>query len=325
MSWSHPYLLFFTPFLLVLLYILWRKTSQTREENLAKLAYLHQTAAVTSSNRQLVLRLNFLGVGLCLIALAGPLYGLKTHKVERQGIDILYAVDASNSMLATDFNPSRLGAATRLLQQLVTSESQHRQGLIGYAGAPILLCPLTNDSGTVQLTFEQLHPSMFPVQGTGIGTAIELAIETFNNSQSSSKVLILLTDGEDHGTQPLAAAQKAQEAGIRILTIGMGTPEPTPITINGRPLTDERGNTVFSKLEEDLLIDIAEKTQGYYQRYEPQKNPIEDLEDYVSQLTQDTLRSSLEEQLENRYQWPLVIGLLFLGLAYWLRRRPLNG
>ncbi len=202
--------------------------------------------------------------------MAKPQFGTKLIKSEKEGTDVVIAVDVSRSMLAQDVKPDRLSRAKQSLTTLIKELEGNRIGIIAFAGTAIWQCPLTADISAATLFLRLMNKNIIQLQGTAIGKAITLASKTLEKTAPKSKAIIILTDGEDHKSNPEQAAKQAAEKGIRIYTIGFGTTKGEPI-----PITDKQGNftgykkdkqqkVVLSKADETLLAQIAQETGGAY-------------------------------------------------------------
>lgn len=277
---------------------------------------------INYGRRRLKATLVVLGVALLCFTLAGPRWGYKWETLTRKGVDILVAVDVSNSMKATDIAPDRLQAARRELTDLVTMLQGDRVGLIAYAGTPFVLCPLTLDYGAFSMFLTYLETDLIPVQGTAIGDAIRKAIDTFDPANRNSRALILITDGEDHEGQPLEAAKAAKEAGITIYTIGIGDPGGAPVPDpDGGGFLKSGGEMVISKMDEESLQRIALETGGAYVRATSGDLDLDTI--YRQGIRRDIdaqeLKSERQKRWEERFQWPLGLAILLLLLEGNLR------
>jgi Ca-activated chloride channel family protein len=249
---------------------------------------------------------------LVALALTRPQWGLLEQTVQQEGLDIVIAVDLSSSMRATDLNPSRIESARRELAFLVEELRGNRIGLVGFAGSAFLFCPLTVDTDAVEMFLGEMTIEAVPVPGTALGDAVKVAMETFQmseNQEDGSKVLLLLTDGEDHESQPIELAQQAAEQGIIIDTIGIGTAEGALIPEKfGGVVRNEAGEPVRSQLDGAVLQEMAEITGGMFLRLDDSSN---DLDTYLSRLKKRQTRnfgSKTEVLRQERF-------ILFLGLA----------
>ena len=259
-----------------------------------------------------------------IIAVAGPRWGFQWEEVRREGVDIVIALDTSRSMLATDVKPSRLERAKLALQELVQQLQGDRIGLVAFAGSAFIQCPLTLDYGAFLESLRATAVGIIPKGGTALDEAIRAGLAAFENHPSKHHALIIITDGEDHDGQVQGASQLAAEKGIKVYTIGVGTPEGELIslTIDGRPafLKDRQGQVVKSRLDTETLQDIAITTGGaYVYDSSPSLGLDEVYARYISQLEKRELTSTLERRYEDRFQLPLALGLILLVLEPFIR------
>jgi Ca-activated chloride channel homolog len=261
-----------------------------------------------------------------ILALARPQWGVTQETVAFRGRDILIAIDTSRSMLAGDVSPSRLGRAKLVAEDLIAALPDERIGLVAFAGEADVQAPLTVDHETVIDAINHLDTNTVARGGTDIASAIRAAQLALGQKGKSLRALVLLTDGEELDENGVEAARKAAESGIRIFTIGIGSPNGSQITLpNGQLLRDRDGEVVVSKLDEDRLKEIAESTGGFYLRL-TSTTASQVLTQGLLHLGEANLSNrSLTKPIE-RYQWPLAVGLLFLFIAMVtadrLRRAP---
>ncbi len=256
----------------------------------------------------------YLGALLFLtLALSRPQFGSKLREERAQGVEMMLVVDVSNSMLVEDFEPNRLErtkfAISRLFERL---NRQERVGVIAFAGEAQVRLPITSDYRMAQAYTSRLSPSSISVQGTDIGKAIDLALLSYSDNEESSRVMILITDGENHDTHAIEATQRAKAMGVKIYTIGIGTPEGAPITINGEFIRDSEGEIVVSKLGEQTLREIADITDGGYIRATNQVLGLSEITDEINSLKQSELNVVQFEEYNEQYQYMLGIALLLL-------------
>ncbi len=269
------------------------------------------------------------GVSLLLVAFLRPRWGFHWEEIKRRGVDLIVAVDVSESMLAEDIQPNRLERAKREITDLVGMLKGDRIGLIAFAGASFLECPLTLDYGSFKIFLDYLDTDLIPVPGTAIGEAIQTAIRSFSTERRSSKALILITDGEDHSGEAEKAAQAAKEKGIRVFTIGIGSKEGAPIPLRGGTgdfKKDRRGQVVMSKLRETSLQKIALSTGGSYVRSVSGDMDLKKIyeEEIRGKMEAGELQSTKKRHWEERFQWFLFAGILLFAFEAILpdRRRP---
>lgn len=255
---------------------------------------------------------------LFLIALARPQIGTKLEEVKRRGLDIFVAVDVSLSMKAEDIKPSRLEKAKHEVARLIDLLEGDRIGLIVFAGEAFIQCPLTLDYGAAKMFLDIMDPSIMPVQGTAIGKAILRAVESFVQSERKHKVLILITDGEDTVEDPMKAAELAEKEGVVIYTVGIGSPQGVPIPLydgSGRRTgfkKDLEGNVVTTKLDSLTLEKIALQTSGKYYNATPSEMELNKIYESIGNMEKKELSSRVFSQYEDRFQYFLGLGLIFL-------------
>lgn len=266
---------------------------------------------------------------LCLMvfALMRPQWGFKWHEIKRKGLDILVAVDVSKSMLAEDIKPNRLERAKLALADFVKHLKGDRIGLIAFSGSAFTQCPLTVDYSGFLLSVESLDINTIPKGGTSISSAIRQAMESYEGGLKKYKVLIIITDGEDHEGGPVKVAESAQKEGIKIFCIGIGTNEGELI-----PETDESGNKAFlkdrsgavvkSRLDEAALQKIALATGGSYVRANSKELGLELIyKEKLSQMEKRELESKMAKQYEERFQIPLLLAFLLLAVEFLISER----
>ncbi|MCM8781937.1 MAG: VWA domain-containing protein [Candidatus Omnitrophica bacterium] len=264
---------------------------------------------------------------LAVFSLMRPQWGFKWHQIKRKGLDILVAVDVSKSMLAEDIKPNRLERTKLALADFVKHLKGDRIGLIAFAGSAFVQCPLTVDYSGFLLSVEALDINTIPKGGTSISSAIRQAIESYEGGLKKYKVLIIITDGEDHEGDPVKAAELAQKEGIKIFCIGIGTKEGELI-----PVTDESGNKVFlkdrsgavvkSRLDETTLQKIALATGASYVRASAKEFGLDLIyKEKLSEMEKKELETKMAKQYEERFQLPLGIAFLLLALEFILSDR----
>jgi Ca-activated chloride channel family protein len=252
-----------------------------------------------------------------IIALADPQIGKTVEEVKREGVDIIVALDVSLSMKAEDISPNRLEKAKHEIAKLIDILQGDRIGLVAFAGIAHVQCPLTLDYSAAKLFLRMMDTDLIPQPGTAIGDAIEKSIKAFNQKERKHKVLILITDGEDHESDPIAAAEKAAEEGILIYTIGLGSPQGVPIPLYDRYgnstgfKKDREGNVVTTKLDVTTLQKIAYMTDAKYYISSAGETELKEIYDEVNQLEKKELTSRQFSQYEDRFQ-------IFIGMALFL-------
>lgn len=261
----------------------------------------------------------------CFVFVAAqPQWGEATRRVERQGIDVVLAMDASRSMLAEDVPPSRLEAAASEVNSLLERLSGDRVGLVVFAGFAFTQSPLTSDYGAIRLYIDRLNPASIPAQGTAIGRAIRESTELLTGGgdegfrRSNNQLIIVISDGEDHETEPVEAAAAAAEAGIRVYTVGLGTESGGRIPVRDRAgnltgwFTDRRGEVVVTRLADAQLREVARAGNGDYQRYAGPGSVARFVEDAIEDFEEEELSSALRTHYVDRPEFFVIPGLLAL-------------
>jgi Ca-activated chloride channel family protein len=271
-----------------------------------------------------------IGVVVLGLAAARPQVGTKLGVVKREGVDLMLAIDVSASMRARDLKPDRLEKARREAASLIGLLDGDRVGIITFAGEAFVQCPLTVDYGAASMLLSSIEPGTIPTPGTAVGEAIRTAIRGMETRPDRAKALVIMTDGEDHGSEALDAAREASEAGITIYTIGLGSTagEPIPEVSGDGYKRDRSGQIVMSKLNEPVLIDVAAATGGRYFRATDSERELDAIEEEISAMQQGELESRMYAYYEERFQVPLALALAVLSLEALLPdavRRRRNG
>ena len=264
-------------------------------------------------------------VTLLILAAARPQFGSKLREQKSQGIEMMLAIDISNSMLAEDFAPNRLERTKYAVDKLFDGLKQDRVGVVVFAGDATVQLPITSDYRMAKAFAKRISPSMAAVQGTSIAKALSLAEMSFSSDSDASRAIILITDGEDHEGQVLEAAQRAADQGIKIFAIGIGTPEGAPIQIGNEFIKDEKGNMVVSKLDEEMLQQITQMTGGAYVRATKQSLGLDEIIRTLNDMEQSELTTVRFEEYNEQYQYLLLAALVLLLAEFLLldRRNPL--
>ncbi len=255
-----------------------------------------------------------LAVAALITALGQPQFGTRVETVRREGQDIIVALDLSNSMLAEDITPNRLQKAKLSIARLIGRLEGDRIGLVAFAGEAFVQCPLTSDYGAASLFLNAMDPDIVPVQGTNLGAALDVALDAFDAEVRQHRVLVVITDGEDHEGEIDAAVETAAESGIKIYTVGMGSLEGVPIPEfdeQGRRSgfkRDAEGNVVTTRLDEATLEAIARRTGGRYFRATGAGTELNALTDEIAAMDDREFEAQQVTQFEEQYQ-------IFLGLA----------
>ena len=259
-----------------------------------------------------------------IIALANPQIGTRLEEVKREGVDIIIALDVSLSMRAEDISPNRLEKAKHEISKFIDLLQGDRIGLIAFAGISHVQCPLTLDYSAAKLFLRMMDTGLIPVQGTNIADAIRQAMKAFNQKDRKHKVLVLITDGEEHREDAIEEAKKAADEGIIIYTIGLGSPDGVPIPIYDRNgnrkgfKKDRSGNVITTKLDVTALQKIAFTTDGKYYIATSGENELNNIYDEINKLEKKELSSQQFSQYESRFQFFIIIGLILLLIETFL-------
>lgn len=311
--------------LIFLLDLAWRNRA------LKRFAAAGTLARMVPGNSNLRVLVKFLllrhALSFIVVAAAGPQFGTRLAEVRSEGIDLVVAIDVSNSMECEDLRPSRMEAARRSMEQLIDKLRGDRLGIVVFAGEAFVQLPITADRSAAKLFLNAVNTNSVGTQGTAIGAAIDLARESFEKDVPGSKAIIVITDGENHEDDAEGAARAAAEAGIVVHTIGMGTPEggPLPVRRNGQVTgfrKDQNGTTVVSRLNEPMLQRIAAEGKGMYVRATSTSSGMEQLMADLRSLDTTEKGSFMYTSHEDQFQYPLGIGILLAlaGLALGERR-----
>lgn len=254
-----------------------------------------------------------------ILGVAGPQFGSKLQQVKKEGVELIIALDVSNSMMAQDIKPSRLDAAKQAISRMVEKLSDDKVGLIVFAGDAYVQLPITTDYSSAKLFLSGINTDIVPIQGTAIGTAIDLAAKSFTPDTEASKAIIVITDGENHQDDAIAAAKAAREKGIYVHTIGMGLAQGGPIPEKGNPgqyMRDGSGNPIISKLDEETLKEIAKAGEGIFVRASNSNVGLNTLLDEIDRMDKTLLEERVFSDYAEKYQYFLIMALIFVLLDF---------
>ena len=269
----------------------------------------------------------FVAIGLFAVLLARPQFGSRLETVKRQGIEVIIALDISNSMLAEDVQPSRLQKAKRLVSQLVDKMENDKVGMIVFAGDAFTQLPITSDYISAKMFLETIDPSLISKQGTALGAAINLSTRSFTPMEGVGRTVILITDGENHEDGALEAAKAAVEKGIQINVLGVGMPEGAPIPIPGSNdyRRDREGNVVVTKLNEQMCQEIAQVGQGIYVRVDNSNAAQIAITKEINKLAKADVETQVYTEFNEQFQaiaW-IILLLLLVEMLILERKNPL--
>ena len=249
-----------------------------------------------------------------VIGLSRPQIGARLKEQEIKGAEIIIAIDVSNSMLAEDYSPNRLERAKLAVSRLVDKLRDDRIGLVIFAGTSFVQLPVTTDYVSAKMFLNSIDTGSIPIQGTALGDAITTCIRSFSAQSDKSRAIILITDGENHEDDPVAAAKQAAEMGIKVFTIGVGSPEGKPIPMNGELLKDKDGEIVVSRLDEAVLQEIAAEGNGAYVRAGNSEFGLNPIIDDLRKLEDEKYSSVVFEEYDEQFMYFLAIALVFFVL-----------
>jgi len=255
-----------------------------------------------------------------IILLARPQFGSKLEEVRKEGVEVIIALDVSNSMLAQDIQPDRLTRAKQALTRLIDNLENDKIGLVVFAGDAYTQIPITTDYISAKMFLSAIGPEMVPKQGTAIGSAINLGMRSFSPGEGRSKAMIIITDGENHEDDPVAAAEEAAKEGIVIHTIGIGSSQgvPVPVTAGGGRdyLKDSEGNTVITKLDEDILRKISAVAGGSYVRAGSSSIGLDEVYNEIRKMKKEDLESTMYTEYNDQFQIFAAAALFLLLLEF---------
>ena len=261
---------------------------------------------------------------LLIVAAARPQYGQKENTVKRQGIEVMVALDISNSMLAEDVAPNRLDRAKQMLSKMIDHMVDDKVGLVIFAGEAFTQLPITCDYVSAKMFLNTITPNLIQTQGTAIGTALQTAISSFGSLESEAgRAIVLITDGENHEDDAIAAAKQAHELGMQVFVIGIGKPEGAPIPKPGTNdyFKDRSGQVVVSKLNEEMCQQIAEAGSGVYVRCDNTNTAMRALQQELDRIATTELETTVYADYNEQYQSFALIALLLLMIEFFIMSR----
>jgi Ca-activated chloride channel family protein len=322
--WFWTLLLIPAIFILFLWLQLWRRKAQKRFAERRLLERLSPNQSLFKS----ILKILVLcaGFGCLSLALVNPKIGTKLETVRSQGVDIVFAVDVSKSMLAEDIAPNRLEKSKQLVAQIINNLASDRVGIIAYAGKAFPQLPITTDYASAKMFLQNMNTDMLSSQGTAIREAIQLAKTYYDDEEQTNRVLIIISDGEDHEGEVVDIAEEAKEEGIRILTIGVGDVKggPIPIKRNGVVLNykkDSNGETVITRLDEGTLREIAQETDGVYINGRNTSEVVDTIKEVLERMDKKEFESKQIADYKDQFQWFLGMAILFFLIDIFLLER----
>ena len=323
---KYLYLLFIVPILvLIFLYNLyWKRKKQHEFGDLELIKKLSPEKSVFKPILKLIVFI--LALACIIIALVNPKIGTKAETIKREGIDIVFAVDVSKSMLCEDIAPSRLEKSKQIVSQIISQLGSDRIGIIAYAGSAFPVLPITTDYSVAKMFLQSMNPSIVSSQGTSLDDAIKLSTTYFDKKDKTKKLLIMISDGEDHSEGAESAAEEANNAGIKIITIGIGTEKggPIPLKVNGVVSSFQRDNNnevVVTKLNPESLKSIAKATKGGYLNGNNTKEVLDYIKNAMDNIEKTEFESEQFTDFNAQFQWFLGFGFFLLIIDIFLMEK----
>ena len=295
----------------------WKKRTQKKFSNALLLEKLAPNSSTFKSTLKLITLL--LGISFLLIGLVNPKMGSKLKTVKREGVDIVFALDVSKSMLAEDIAPNRLEKAKQIIAKIISNLGSDRVGVIIYAGNSYPLLPITTDHAAANMFLQNANPDLVSSQGTAINEALELAKTYYNNDEQTNRFLVIISDGEDHQEETKQMAQNLSNDGVKVYTVGVGTEKggPIPIRVNGSMVgykKDRTGETVITKRNSEVLQDIADIANGKYIDGNITEKPVKEISGIMANAQKSEFETKQFSDYKDQFQWFLGVGLFFLLL-----------
>lgn len=320
------YALALIPLFIIIYWIMtrWRKKALLSFGELAVIQQLYPD--VSKSKRIWKFILYLFAFTFLIIGIVNPQVGTRLEEVKRKGADLMICLDVSNSMKAEDLAPNRLEKAKQSISKLIDKLDGDRLGVIVFGGEAYVQLPITTDYSAAKMFLESINTDMIPTQGTAIGKAIDMAMESFGKDEGKNKAIVIITDGENHEDDAIKAAEDAAEKGITIHTIGMGSAEGAPIPlykVNVREgfRKDKEGNTIVTKLDEKMLQEISAAGNGIYVRASNSDAGLNNVLEALDKLEKKQFDSKMYSDYEDRFQWFIAVAFLLLLIETFLTER----
>ena len=316
-------------FLIYLIFRRWQKKSISKYFDINTINFL--SPEISKSKPLLKFIIISIALLMLVISLVNPKIGTELKTVKREGVDIVFAIDVSKSMLAEDIAPNRIIKSKRIVSELLNNLGSDRVGIIAYASTAIPVLPITTDFSSARMFLESLNTDMLSSQGTSIAEAINLSKNYFNDENQTNRVLCVISDGEDHENQNNNLSDIAKESGITIISIGVGSTNGAPIPIKENNIVktykkDEKGEVVITKLNENMLNDMATQTGGIYFKGDNTSLVVNSIVDELKEMDKQEFESKQFVSFKDQFQWFLFVGLFLIILdvvvferkTYWI-------
>lgn len=320
---KYLYLLIIIP-IVVLIYLFnlyWKRKKQLEFGDLALVKRLSPDKSVFKATLKISALL--LALACIILALVNPKIGTKVETVKREGIDIVFAIDVSKSMLAEDIAPSRLEKTKQIVSQIINNLGSDRIGIVAYAGSAFPVLPITTDYGVAKMFLQSMNPGMVSSQGTSLDEAIQLSATYFDEKSKTAKLVIMISDGEDHSEGVADVAEEANKNGLKILTIGVGTEKGGPIPLKRNGIVesyqrDQNGEVVTTKLNETTLREIAKATKGGYISGNNTKQVVDYVKNALDNIEKTEFETKQFANYQSQFQWlaGFAFFLLFIDIFF---------
>ncbi|MDR1810940.1 MAG: VWA domain-containing protein [Prevotella sp.] len=325
---EYLYLLLLLPFLVAgFIY-----TNIQKRKSVEKLGELHLIKLLmpelSLKRSYLKFWLLFAAIVFGIIVLARPQFGTKIEKVEKTGIELVIAIDVSNSMLARDITPDRLSKAKQILTRIIDERRNDKVAIVVFAGEAFVQLPMTADNQSAKLFLETIDPNLVPVQGTAIGSAINISMNSFSSDKDIDRALILITDGESHDGNATEMAAQAASHGIQVNVVGIGSPQGVPVPVSqysNENRKDSEGKTVVSKLNEAMCDEIAKAGKGLFVKVDNSNSALKKLQAELEKLQKKDYEGVAYSEYDEKYQlfaWPMLL-LLFVEICVFDKKNKL--
>lgn len=324
MRFLHPYILFLLiPLGMVAIYLFWRMARQRKElKRFGDTELVRLLMPDLSLRRKLAKEIVLLlAIAMLVMTLARPQMGSKSEKVERQGIELMVAMDISNSMLSNDVKPSRLARAKAIVSKMIDKLGNNKIGLIFFAGDAYVQLPITGDMISAKMFLNNAAPDLIQIQGTALEDAINLAVRSFSSDDQVSKAIVVITDAEDHEGNVISAVEDARKYGVLVDIVGVGSPEGGPIPMPEGGYLQSNDGMVITKLNEQLGMEIATASGGIYVRANDVSQTVKLLQESIEKLDQSELEMTIYSAYNEVYYIPLTLALLLLAVDFVLLDR----
>ena len=304
--------------------LFWKKRTQKKFANSNLLQKIAPDRSVFKAGLKFVVLC--LAFSFLILSLVNPKMGTKLKTLKREGVDIVFALDVSKSMLAEDIAPNRLEKSKQIISKIVDNLGSDRVGVIVYAGNAYPLLPITTDHAASKIFLQNANPDMVSSQGTAINEALDLAKTYYNNDEQTNRFLVIISDGEDHEKNTVSVAQELSKEGVKVFTVGVGSEKgsPIPLRVNGNLngyKKDRQGEVVITQRQVKILKDIAESTGGTYVDGNRTANPVERIVEEVANAQKHAFETKQFSDYKDQFQWFLGFGLFFVLLEVFFHEK----